>query len=153
MKKKNKMYEFLPHTADVKFKAYGKDLEGAFSNAAYALTDVMISHDKVRGKEKRIIIVESENLEALLYDFLEQFLILVDSYGFLLRRIDEIKIKKLGKGGKIKKGNKFALSAEALGDEKIENYKIDTHIKAVTYEEMTIKIEKKGFALQVVLDI
>ena len=36
-----KTYEFLPHTADVKFLAYGKTLEEAFQNAALATFQVM----------------------------------------------------------------------------------------------------------------
>ena len=147
---KSKKYEFLPHIADVKFKAYGKTLEEAFENAAYALTDVMISHEKVKGNKEKTILVESENIEALLYDFLEQFLILLDSEGFLLNKFDKLKIKELKKD---KNGNRYSLSADVSGDDELKKYKIDTHIKAVTYEQMEIKTEKKGAVVQVILDI
>ena len=40
-------HKFLPHTADVKFRAYGKSLEEAFSNAALALTEVIADPKKV----------------------------------------------------------------------------------------------------------
>ncbi len=134
-------YEFLPHTADTKFRAYGKTLEEAFTNSAYAMTDVITDHKKVSSTIEKTIKVESENQESLLYDFLEQFLILLDSEGFLLNKIKELKITK----------NK--LTAKVSGDTKPENYEISTHIKAVTYQEMFIKKEKDQFIIQVIVDI
>lgn len=138
---KVKNYEFLPHTADTKFRAYGKTLEEAFKNSAYAMTDVITDHKKVKPLVEKTIKVESENKESLLYDFLEQFLILQDSEGFLLNKIKELKIIN----------NK--LTAKVLGDTHPEKYEITTHIKAVTYQEMLIKKEKDRFMIQVIVDI
>ena len=44
------------------------------------------------------------------------------------------------------------LEAEASGD-KVSNYEIHTHVKAVTYSEMFVKKEKGKFITQVVLDV
>jgi len=134
-------YEFLPHTADVKFRAYGKSMEEAFSNAALALTEVITDYTKVEPKVKRVIEIESEDEKSLLYDFLEQFLILLDSENFLLNSVKEIEIKD----------NK--LKAIVLGDTDLDKYKTETHIKAVTYQEMEIRKEKGRYMLQVILDI
>ena len=136
-----KPYEFLEHTADVKFRAYGKTLEETFQNAAYAMTDVITDHTKIKPVIEKTISVESENKEALLYDFLEQFLILLDSEGFILNKIEDIKIQD----------NK--ITAKIIGDNHPENYNIETHIKAVTYEEMFIKKEKDQWVVQVIVDI
>jgi len=143
--KKTKSYEFLPHTADVKFRAYGGTLEEAFENAAYALTDVVTNHKKVKPLVEKSISVKSENKEALLYDFLEQFLILLDSEGFLLHELKALKIKE--------ENGKLRLSAKVVGDNNPSRYKIETSIKAVTYEEMFIRQEKGKWILQVILDI
>lgn len=136
-----KPYEFLPHTADAKFRAYGKTLEEAFKNSAYAMTDVITDHKKIKQTTEKTFEVKSENKEALLYDFLEQFLILLDSEGFLLSKIKELRIAN----------NK--LTAKVTGDNHPENYEIATHIKAVTYQEMFIKEEKEGYVIQVIVDI
>jgi SHS2 domain-containing protein len=136
-------YEFLPHTADVKFRAYGSTMAEAFSNAALALKEV-ITEDKVKGKVKKTISVESEDEKALLYDFLEQFLILLDSEDFLLGSVEELNIKK---------DKKFKLNAVVKGDTDLKKYKTETHIKAVTYQEMEIKKEKGKYMLQVILDL
>jgi len=137
-------YRFLPHTADVKFQAYGKSLEEAFSNAALALTKVITDPVKVKAKIAKTIEVESEDEKALLYDFLEQFLILLDSEGFLLNSVKSIKIEHK---------NGFKLKAEIAGDTDIGRYETEKSIKAVTYQEMEIKKEKDRFIVQVVLDI
>ncbi|MBW2996666.1 archease [Candidatus Woesearchaeota archaeon] len=136
-------FEFLPHTADVKFRAYGSTMAEAFSNAALALKEV-VTEDKVKGKVEKVISVESEDEKALLYDFLEQFLILLDSEDFLLGSVEELKIKK---------NEKFKLNAVVKGDTDLKKYKTETHIKAVTYQEMEIKKEKGRYMLQVILDL
>ncbi len=136
-----KNYKFFPHTADAKFQAYGKTLEEAFANAAYAMTDIITNHVKVKPAKEKTISVESENNEALLYDFLEQFLILLDSEGFLLNKIKKLEIK----------GKK--LTAKVIGDTNPDKYDIETHIKAVTYQEMFIKKEKGKYVVQVIVDL
>jgi SHS2 domain-containing protein len=139
-----KPYIFLPHTADAKFRAYGASLDEAFKNAAYAMTSI-ITDDKIKSKVKQKISVKSEDEKSLLYDFLEQFLILLDVKGFLLAKINKIKIEKTKKG--------FKLDAEISGDNHPENYQTKTTIKAVTYQEMEIKKQKGKVILQVVVDI
>ena len=134
-------YEFLEHTADAKFRAYGKTLSEAFENAAYAMEEVITDYTKVKPLIKKTISIGSENKEALLYDFLEQFIFLLDSENFILNKIEKIKIKD----------NK--LTAEIVGDNKIDDYDIKTSIKAVTYQEMFIKQEKNQFVVQVIVDI
>ncbi|MBU0460674.1 MAG: archease [Nanoarchaeota archaeon] len=136
-----KSYEFLPHTADTKIRAYGKTLAEAFINAALATTDTITDHKKIKPTTKKTINVESENKEALLYDFLEQFLILLDSESFLLSEVKELKITN----------NK--LTATIVGDTHPENYEIKTHVKAITYQEMIIEEKKDQIMIQFILDI
>jgi SHS2 domain-containing protein len=136
-----KNYKFLPHTADVRIEAYGKSLEEAFTNCAYAMTDVVVDHSKVAAVVEKEITAEGENRESLLYDFLEQFLILIDSDGFLLHEIKSLEIS----------GNK--LSVKCIGDSYSEKYEIHTHVKAVTYQEMSIEESKDGFVIKFIVDI
>ena len=145
MIKMAKKYKFMPHTADAKFRAYGKNMEEAFENAAYALTDVMTDHRKVKAKVKKEISIESEDRKALLYDFLEKLIVLVDTDSFVLSKVEMLKIKQV-EGG-------FELKAKFSGDNVIENYEIKTSIKAATYQEMEISEEKGKVMLQAVVDI
>ena len=65
-------YKFLPHTADVKFQAFGKTLAEAFKNAAYALTDVITDHKKIKPKLKKTIKVKSQEIVKLDFDFADE---------------------------------------------------------------------------------
>jgi SHS2 domain-containing protein len=139
-----KPYIYLAHTADAKFQAFGKSLEEAFANAAYAMTDVITDHKKVSNTIKKKIHVTSEDEKALLYDFLEQFLILLDTEKFILGKIIKITIRQK---------KKLSLVAEFSGDNHPEYYETKTTIKAVTYQEMRVIQEKGRVVLQVVVDI
>src|SRR3989344_2707725 len=125
MENNMKKFEILEHTADGKFRAYGKNLNEAFSNAAIAMFSLMTNIKKVKGKTKKKIIVEGIDLKSLLYKFLEELLFLFDSQGFLLKEVKSLKI------------NKYELTAEIIGD-KAKNYEIFGDVKAVTYNEMKI---------------
>ena len=134
-------YKYFEHTADVKFQAYGRSLDEAFENAAYATTDIITDHNKVKQKVTKKINVESEDKKALLYDFLEEIIVLLDSEDFILSEIKNLKITD------------NALIAELIGDTNPKNYDINMHIKAVTYQEMEITEDKDKVTLQVIIDI
>ena len=130
----------MEHTADIKFQAFGKTIEEAFSNSALALQEVMTKKTKIKPVIKKKIIVKGSDKENLLYNFLEEFLFLLDSEGFILSKINKIEIKD----------NKLA--AEVSGD-KASRYKFSNDVKAVTYNSMFVKKEGKKTISQVVLDV
>ncbi len=155
MKKK---YEFLPHTADVRVRAYGGSLEEAFTNSAYAVTDVVTDHTKIEKKVEKEFVVESESQESLLYDFLEQFLVLIDSDGFLLREILELQIQELsiesvGTSDSVAGSGGYKLSAKFVGDKYSDKYETKTHVKAITYEEMSIVENDGEWVIGFIVDI
>lgn len=133
-------YKFLEHTADVKFQASGKTLGGAFESAALALKETIVGEIKIKPVIKKKIKVQGKDSEALLYNFLEEFLFLLDSEDFVLSEISKIKIKD------------NELEAELIGD-KASNYKFTNDVKAVTYNQMFVKKEKNKYTVQVVLDV
>lgn len=142
MTEQMKKFEFFEHTADAKFRAYGKNLEEAFANAALAMTSIMAGSGKIKPKIKREIKVEGDDTKALLYKFIEEFLFLLDTENFLLSEVKDVKITKGKKN--------YALTAKAYGD-KAGNYKTHGDVKAVTYNEM--EISEKPVYVQVVVDI
>ncbi len=140
-KKNIKKFGFLAHTADIKFQAFGNSLKEAFENSALALFKT-IYDKKIKEKEKFKIKVQGNDLESLLYNFLEEVLVLIDSKNFLPAKIKILKFNK----------ENFKIEAEVQGDD-AENYQISMHVKAITYNEMFIKKIKNKFVAQVVLDI
>lgn len=139
-----KRYEFIAHTADAKFRAFGRTLEEAFSNAALATASLMWDWKKVEKGAKREIKVEGKDLKQLLCSFLEEIIYLMDSEMFLLGSVDKVKIKK--------KGNQYNLEALFKGDKYSDKYTIFGEVKAITYNEMRIK-EDRPVTLQVVVDV
>ncbi len=133
-----KTYEYLEHTADIKFRAYGKTVEQVFSNSALAMFNSM-SEEKIKESKKIKFRVKGSDLESLMYNFLEELLFYFETKNFFLNKI-KIKI------------NGFNLIAEASGGNS-KDLVIDTHIKAVTYHEMFIKRQKNKCVAQVVLDV
>ncbi|MAH46215.1 protein archease [Candidatus Pacearchaeota archaeon] len=138
-------HKFLPHTADIKFQASGETLEKAFSSSAEVLKEVITEKINIKEKIKKEISVQGKDHEALLYNFLEEFLFLLDSENFLLSKIKKIKITQ-------DKTSQYKLIAEITGD-KASKYKFTNNVKAVTYSQMFIKKQKDKYTCQVVLDV
>ena len=128
----------------MKFQAYGKSLEEAFSNAALALTDVIVEVKEVEQIIKKEIIIESEDKKALLYDFLEKFLYFMDAEHFVISKIISLNIEK---------GKKFRLTANVSGNVGLDKYSFKRHVKAVTYNDMIIDEKPENVMIQVVLDL
>lgn len=142
----NKKFEFLPHTADVYVQAYGKTLEEAFENTALGMAELITKIKDVKPKIRKHLILESEDEQSLLVDFLTQFLILHDSKNLVFSKIKVKKIEKTKNGLK--------LEAEAWGepfDEK--KHEQGTYVKAATYRDMEIEKSEKHVRVKVLLDI
>ncbi len=137
-------YRYINHTADLKVRAYGKTLEEAFSNAAIGGFDFLTDTTKIKKKIEKKISIKSKRIEALLYDFFEQLLFLLDTESFIISDFKDMKIKQAK--------DKFELKCSAMGDN-YKNYEVKGDIKAITYSEMRIYKEKAGFVIDVVLDI
>jgi SHS2 domain-containing protein len=137
-------YDFLPHTADAKFRAYGKTLEEAFRNSARAMFALITDIEKVKGKKKVAVRVKAKRRDSLLFDFLDRLLFLLDTKGLLLHDVEDVKIRE-------EKGV-LVLTGTVVGDH-YKRYETHGDVKAVTYSDMAIKEEKGGWACQVVVDL
>lgn len=135
-------YTFLEHTADVKFQAESDTLEGVFTESAYALKETICGDINVLELEDKEITLKGTDLENLLYNFLEEFLVVLDSESFLLSKIVELKIDP----------ESLILTAKLKGD-KASHYSFTNDVKAITYSDMTIKKTEEGWTAKVVLDV
>jgi len=142
-----KRFEFLEHTADLYIAAYGKSLEEAFENAAYATFEGMTDLEKVQPKLEDAVTVEGYDEQALLYNWLEALLVKFDIKGNLYSRFKIAPIEKTSAG--------FKLKAKIWG----ETFNSKKHlskvgVKAVTYHQMEIIKDKKGaVTVKFILDI
>ena len=132
-------FKYLEHTADIKFRADGKTIEEAFKNSALATFKAMYNK-KIKPIKSFSIKTQGKDFESLLYNFLEELIILMDSKGFFLSGVKKIKIKD------------NVLTAEVVGDH-ARNYKIGLDVKAITYNDMFVMKIKNKWVVQVVLDV
>ena len=137
-------FKFLEHTADVKIQVEEKTLDKAFSTAALAMKEVIAEQILVAPRIKKEFSVEGKDKEALLYNFLEEFLYLLDTEGFLLSKAPIVKIAKSKEG--------FSLKAQLIGDN-ASKYVFTNDVKAITYNEMKIEEKPGKVTIVFVLDV
>jgi SHS2 domain-containing protein len=89
-------------------------------------------------------LVEGNDLEQLLQNFLEEILYLLDTQNFLLGSVDAISLGK--------EGGTWQIKALFVGDTLSDEYEIFGDVKAVTYNEMIVN-DKAPFMVQVVVDV
>ncbi|MBT4351506.1 archease [archaeon] len=137
-------FRYLDHTADIKFQAYGDSLEEAFSNSALAMYNSIVDIDNVKPVLKFKVNSKAKKLMTLLYEFMEELIILLDTEGFIATKINTLTINEDDQG--------YEIHATLSGDE-AKNYETHGDIKAMTYSDMEIKEKDGKFMIQVVLDI
>ncbi len=139
-------FKYLEHTADAKFEAYGNNLEEAFSNAALATFNIITKTEIIKPEIEKEIKVNAKRDTSLLYDFIEELLFLLDTEGFILSDVKDLKIIKVDDG--------FDLKATITGDN-YKNYPDEVHgnIKSITYNDMSIVERGDGWTLTVVVDL
>ncbi len=146
MPSQQKQYEYLEHTADIKFLAYGRTLEELFENAALAMFNVMIDTGKVSGETAKEVFLKSSDLESLLVDWLSELLYLFE--------VDEIVFRKFQVKEIRDEGSEYSITARASGEKFYpESHPFETEIKAVTYNQLEIEKTADGWKAQVVVDI
>ena len=138
-------YKFFDHTADVLFEAEGKDLGELFEAAGLATEETQVDLKDVKQKIKKKIGLEKDNVEMLLFDFLQELIFLKDAKLLLFSDI-KVSVEE--------KDKKYYLNATLKGeklDQKKHNLKVD--VKAVTLHRFEVKKVKNGWFARIILDI
>ncbi len=148
-------YKFLPDiaTADVAFDATGKTIEELFISCALATEEVMVELRTISKEEERIINLENNFLDKLLYDFLEELVYIKDAELLLFNAFD-VKIEKREIKNNESAKKRYGVHAICKG-EKInpEKQVLRTDVKAVTLHLFKLEQTKAGFIARVILDI
>lgn len=141
-------YEYLEDIAlaDVAFRAWGETAEEMFVAATDATMNVMVADlSTVRDRERRTIRAESDALDMLLFDLLQELIFFKDAE-MLLLRVSNAGIRKENEG--------FTLIAEAYGDElDPARHDLVVDVKAVTLHRFAVEKTERGWEATVILDI
>ena len=130
-------------TADVAFEAYGKDLNELFANSALAMFEVMVNTEEIEPKVEREVKLEANDLEGLLFEWLNELLFYYGSENLAFSRFEvEVDEKEL------------KLKAKCFGEEiNPAKHETKTEVKAATYHNLEIKKEDGSWRARVILDI
>ncbi len=141
-------YEFLEDTAtaDIAFRAWGATLEETFGAAAEATLNVMVEEvDAVQPKERRDLRLENDELDMLLFNFLQELIYFKDSEKLMLRT-PEIRLQGNSKP--------FSLEAAAMGEQlDPDRHHPRVDVKAVTLHQFRLTRTGEGWEAFVILDI
>ncbi len=139
-------FEYLEHTADVKFRAYGTTPDQMLSNAAAALFGAMIPAEQVTEKEFWPVELEAEDLEDLAYQWLSEIVFLFETESAVFSRF-QVALEEL------EDGRGWKLRAE-IGGERMdpERHSFLAEVKAVTRHKFAIE-KNERWCIQVVLDV
>jgi SHS2 domain-containing protein len=135
-------YEYIEHTADLGFKAYGATQEELFVNAAEALFEVLVSLETIQPSEERVVKVEAQGLDGLMVSWLSDLLYLFETQHLLLNRfcVESIKSDSL----------EATVHGEVLDPARHE---IKTCVKAVTYYKLYVTRGSGMWESQIFLDL
>lgn len=138
-----KPFEYLEHTADIKFRAYGQTQEQMLENAAIALFGSMTDLSKVQVKETWKTELKSPDLEQLTYSWLSEIVFLFETESAVF---STFKVK-------LSQKEEWMLEAE-IGGERLDlkRHAFDNEVKAVTLHEFRVK-KNDLWCVQVVLDV
>ena len=135
-----KRFQLIEHTADTGLIAYGSSLAEAFANAAYGLFSIIAELNKVRGGESRPVAVSAEDIEGLLFNWLNHLIYIFEVEYLLFKRFD------------ITEFTEHNLKATCWG----ETYNPSRHqlklgVKSATY--YMLKVDREKNQVQVIFDV
>ncbi len=141
-------YQYLEDiaTADVAFEARGDTVEDMFVAAADATMNVMVEDlNTIADRQRRIIHVEADAVDMLLFQLLQELIYYKDAERLLLR-VPSVHIQRQNDG--------FSLSAEAYGEElDPDQHELLVDVKAVTLHRFQVQQTESGWKAMVILDI
>lgn len=135
-------FGYEEHTADVTIVASGGSLAQAFAEAARAVTHVMTDQEVSCELSFGVSLV-AESREALLFDFLDRVIFLLDTEGLFVASAS-LEVSE--------EDGSWVLSGTLFGDE-ARNYVRSGDVKAPTYNRLEVSPDGDGWLVRATLDL
>jgi SHS2 domain-containing protein len=139
---KMRQFRILEHTADVGFEAFGSTREETFVNAARALIYLIVELDTIDSRAEASVQVQGTDPLSLLVNWLSELLFLHDAEGWLFRDF-EIQSLQDNSLSALARGEKFQRS----------RHQAKLLVKAITYHQLALEKNPRGWRAQVYVDI
>lgn len=145
MTEHNSNFKYFDTTADIGIEVNSENITEAFINAALGTLNIITDIEKIKPQTTKNITIESEDEYGLLYDWITELLILLDSENFMASQYN-ISITK--------DDTSYKLEGDILGDNYDTNtYNYKTEVKAITYHEMDIVQEDENIKIRFIVDL
>ena len=136
-------YRTLEHATDAVIEVTADNLENAFKIAGISVIETILDISKVTENDKRILEVKGKDLKYLLYNWLEEIIILTITDGFAGKRITI----------DISKDEEYKIDAEVFGETiDLKKHEFKVEIKSPTFHEMEIT-QKDKITMRYLLDL
>jgi SHS2 domain-containing protein len=139
-------YRFLEHVTDALAEAWGRTIEDAFSQAGLALFDTMLDTKSVKAVVNEEIETIGHDEKELLYNYLEELLLLFEIKQFAVGTIRVISISN--------DPHQLKLEGQVSGeryDPKRHHGKVE--VKGITYHLMEIENKPAKTTLRFLVDL
>ncbi len=136
-------YKTLEHATDAIIEVTANNLKEAFQIAGISVIDTILDSSKVDENDSRKLVVKGKDLKYLLYNWLEEIIILTITDGFAGKRIVI----------DILKNENYEIRAEVFGEMiNLKKHEFKVEIKSPTFHEMEIK-EGGKIVMKYLLDL
>ena len=123
-------YRYLEHATDAFIEVKASTMEEAFVIAARSVVETILDMGSIEEKKTRQLQVAGKDLNYLLYNWLEELIILTITDGFATKSI------KL----RIEKNSEYKIFADLVGEDiDIKKHHFKVEIKSPTFHLMEIK--------------
>ena len=123
-------YKTLEHATDAIIEVTANNLKEAFQIAGISVIDTNLDSSKVDENDSRKLVIKGKDLKYLLYNWLEEIIILTITDGFAGKRIVI----------DILKNENYEIHAEVFGEIiNLKKHEFKVEIKSPTFHEMEIK--------------
>ena len=136
-------YKTLEHATDAIIEVTADNLKEAFEIAGISVINTILDRSKVEENSSKKLIVKGKDLKYLLYNWLEEIIILTITDGFAGKRIVL----------DITKNDDYQINAEVFGELiNLEKHEFKVEIKSPTFHEMEIE-ENNKVRMKYLLDL
>ena len=127
-------YKTLEHATDAIIEVTANNLKEAFQIAGISVIDTILDSSKVEENSSRNLIVKGKDLRYLLYNWLEEMIILTITDGFAGKRILL----------EITENEDYRINAKIFGEAiDLKKHEFKVEIKSPTFHEMEIEQNDK----------
>lgn len=135
-------YKLIDHTADFGIHVFGTDLKDLFSNAAFAMFDLITDIKSLKGENQSSLNVKGSDRPDLMVNWLRELLYIWNGKEKLVESINIISITENELAAKIK-FDSFDPARHSIKNE----------IKAVTYHQIQVNQIAKGWESRIIFDV